>query len=491
MPKDGGLPGADERWAQFRFSVVGPLLASPPGNGELKDALAQLAQKRWRHPITDEWVQFGHSTIERWYYTARQGRGDPVGVLARKVRKDRGLFPSISEALRSEISAQYREHRDWSYQLHADNLAVWIEAHPKAGPMPSVGTLRRYMKRAGMRKRPRRRRRTAGALAAESRFENREIRSYESAYVNGLWHLDFHSSSLPVLAGDQWLSPHLLGVIDDRSRLCCHAQWYLSETAEDLVHGVCQAIEKRGLPRALMSDNGSAMISEEFTQGLLRLGIVHETTLPYSPYQNGKQESFWGHVEGRLMAMLSGCEDLSLSLLNQATQAWVEREYNLKVHSELKRRPVDSFIHDHNLSRPSPKSEALRLAFTTGCTRTQRHSDGTISIKGTRYEVPSRYRHLKRLKVRYADWDRSYVHLADDRSGVILCRLYPQNKQKNADGRRRVKEPLVDVVADGPDRSSGMAPLLSKLIAEQAASGLPPAYLPKDLTPVEKDDHNE
>ena len=54
------------------------------------------------------------------------------------------------------------------------------------------------------------------------------------------------------------------------------------------MHGLSQAIQKRGLPRALLTDNGSAMVAEEVTEGLLRLGIVHERTLPYSPYQNGK-----------------------------------------------------------------------------------------------------------------------------------------------------------------------------------------------------------
>ena len=91
----------------------------------------------------------------------------------------------------------------------------------------------------------------------------------------------------------------LLGVIDDRSRLVCHLQWYLDETAHSLVHGLCQAFMKRGLPRALMTDNGAAMLAEEVTTGLAALGIVHQTTLPYSPYQNAKQESFWGRVERR------------------------------------------------------------------------------------------------------------------------------------------------------------------------------------------------
>jgi putative transposase len=33
-----------------------------------------------------------------------------------------------------------------------------------------------------------------------------------------------------------------------------------------------------------MTDNGSAMISGEFTAGLHHLGILHLPTLPYSPF---------------------------------------------------------------------------------------------------------------------------------------------------------------------------------------------------------------
>jgi hypothetical protein len=42
-----------------------------------------------------------------------------------------------------------------------------------------------------------------------------------------------------------------------------------------------------------MGDNGSAMLAARNNGGLARLGILHETTLPYARFQNGKQESFW------------------------------------------------------------------------------------------------------------------------------------------------------------------------------------------------------
>jgi hypothetical protein len=487
--------GGDERWAHFRFGVVGPLLAAPPGRGELKGELTQLAGKRWQHPVTGAWLRLGVSTIERWYYRAVRAPRDPVTVLSRKIREDRGRQASLSRPLCDYLLAQYREHPSWSYQLQADNLVAAAKANPALGVAPSYPTIRRFLKAHGLFKRPRRgHKQTAGVAAAEARFEAREVRSYESAYVNALWHLDFHGGSLRVLCGDgQWAYPQMLGVLDDCSRLCAHAQWYLAETAENLVHALCQALEKRGLPRALMSDNGSAMIAAETVQGLQRLGIVHERTLPYSPYQNGKQEVFWGRVEGRLLAMLEGCPDLTLARLNEATLAWLELEYNRKMHAELGETPLARFITGKDVSRPCPASEPLRLAFTSQVARLQRRSDGTITVEGVRFELPSCYRHLSRVHVRLASWDLSRVHLADPRTGQVLCRLYPQDKQRNADGRRRSKAPLVEATptAAAPSPGGAVAPLLRQIIAQYAATGLPPAYLPKDEREPERKPNHE
>ena len=229
-----------------------------------------------------------------------------------------------------------------------------------------------------------------------------------------------------------------------------------------------------------MTDNGAAMIAAETTGGLGRLSIVHEKTLPYSAYQNGKQEVFWAQVEGRLLAMLEGCKDLTLAQLNEATLAWIELEYNRKIHSEIGQTPLERFLSSKDVGRPCPGSEPLRQAFTTQAARSQRRSDGSLTVDGVRFELPSRYRHLPRVTVRFASWDLSHVYLADPRSGQLLCRLYPQDKHRNAEGRRRRKEPLIQPPPSAAVESEGrMAPLLRKLIAEYAATGLPPAYLPK------------
>ena len=482
MKKPSPLSRPHERWAHFRFSVIGPLLAAPPAAGQLQEQLRALAAKKWRHPISGEWTLFGFSTLERWYYKARLAHG-PIAALQRKIRSDHGQHPSVSPRLLELVREQYRQHPSWSYQLHFDNLTVVVEKQPQAGPMPCYVSLVRCMKSHGLFKRPRRGPvHSPGAQAAEHRYEAREVRSYENEYVNGLWHLDFHHGSLRVLQADgQWVYPILLGVLDDHSRLCCHLQWYLAEGARELCHGLSQAFQKRDLPRSLLFDNGSAMIAAETEQGLTRLGVLFENTLPYSPYQNGKQESFWGQIEGRLLPMLEGVADLTLDQLNDVSQPWVELEYNRKVHSEIGQPPLERFLNHKNVSRPCPSTEQLQVAFTTEVRRTQRRSDGTLSLEGVRFEVPSRFGHLEELWLRYASWDLSTVYLADPKTGAILCRIYPVDKTKNAQGQRAPRAGATDSAP--PPAPSGMAPLLQKIIQQYALTGLPPAYLPQPQNP--------
>jgi len=106
------------RWARFRFSIIGPLLSAPPKPGELQSALEALSKKQWRHPITGEGVNFGVSTLERWFYRARR-HVDPIGILRTKRRTDAAHSRTLSVELKKIIQQQYREHPGWSYQLHS------------------------------------------------------------------------------------------------------------------------------------------------------------------------------------------------------------------------------------------------------------------------------------------------------------------------------------------------------------------------------------
>lgn len=457
------------------------LAGRSPARGHLGSAIAELATRTWPHPsVPGRTLTFSAPTIERWFYQARSA-ADPVGRLARRPRSDRGTEKALAPWHLEELGRQYGANRHWSYRLHYDNLLALAQSDPRqGGSFPSYPTIRRAMRRRGWVQRSLARKPTPGQERALERLEKRETRLFESPAVHALWHLDFHHGSVRVLEPDgQWHTPLCLAVLDDRSRVCCHAQWFLAEDARSLIHGLLQAFCKRGLPRALLDDNGAAMIAEETESGLRRCGVSPDHTMSNSPNQNGKQERFWGTLEGRLIAMLKRIEPLTLEFLNTATLAWVEGDYNRKVHEEIRCPPLERMLAGPDVSREAPDIETLRRRFTRCDTRVQRRSDGTIRLGGVRFEVPSRLRTLRELHVRWMSWDLTCAWVVDGRTDDVLAQIRPVDLERNALGRRRAHVAL-DGAPVPPARPGDdpLPPLLKKLLADHAATGLPPPYIP-------------
>lgn len=200
-------------------------------------------------------------------------------------------------------------------------------------------------------------------------------------------------------------------------------------------------------------------------------------------FANAKCECFWAAIESQVVAMLQNVPDLTLAMLNEATLAWIEQRYHRERHRETGQSPLARWLAGPVAGRRCPSADELRLAFCLQETRTQRKSDGTVSIEGVRYELPGRFRHLQRVQVRYARWNLSQVHLVDPvNPRTVLSRLYPVDKAKNADGHRRFFGPIAGITP--PDLPAaprpGIAPLLRQLMAKARQTGAPPAYLAKD-----------
>jgi transposase InsO family protein len=476
---DGDDAKAARQLGLLRFAIIGDLLAAPPERGTLTAALRVLAERTWSLPDHTP-VRFGFSTIEGWYYSSRYA-ADPVATLTSRPRSDRGSRRVMDEQLLDELRKQYSLYPSWTVKLHWSNLAALVRRkYPDAyNKPPSYTTVRRTMRAQGWMRQ--RQLKTEGHRKAAERLAKREVRSFEATHAHSLWHFDFHECSRNVVDADgAWHKPQLLAFLDDRSRIICHAQWYLAEDTRRLVHGFCQAVLKRGLPRAVMHDNGSAMRAAEFQQGLEDLGVISKPILAYSPYQNGKKETFWAVVESQVIAMLNRVKRLDLRTLNHATQAWVEGSYHREKHEGIDMPPLDRLEASPNAVRPSPDMADLRFRFTMRRQRTQRRSDGTLSVAGVRFEIPSRLRALKKLMVRYRRWDLSEVWLVDPRTEDVLARIIPVDLTRNADGvRKPLEEPDPVPVLVGDDEDP-FPPRLRELMEDYAADGLPPAYLPMD-----------
>ena len=109
--------------------------------------------------------------------------------------------------------------------------------------------------------------------------------------------------------------------------------------------------------------------------------------------------------------------------------------------------------------------------------RRVRGSDGTVSVEGVRYQVPAPWRHLREMHLRVARWDLSSVDLVDGRTGERVSVLYPVDKRRNAEGTRRRTDRKADDDGGKPVVGQEPAPLLRRILDDQAASGLPPLWL--------------
>ena len=171
-----------DRWARLRFAIIGGLLAAPPAPGDLQAALNALAVRTWRHPLTGLDVRFGASTIQRWFYACRQA-SDPVAVLRNQVRRDIGSFPSVCPEAAEALRTLYEQHSSWTAQLLHENLQVVLGAADSPVPCPSYPSVRRYLKAHGLTRKRRPRHGIEQILGPSTPPSEREIRSYEVAYV--------------------------------------------------------------------------------------------------------------------------------------------------------------------------------------------------------------------------------------------------------------------------------------------------------------------
>lgn len=85
VPRDHG-----EAVAVFRSQVIGALMHRTLSRGELREALKDLSQQRFRPPGLAHTRCFSVPTLERWYYRWRKGG---LGALVPRPRKRTGARP--------------------------------------------------------------------------------------------------------------------------------------------------------------------------------------------------------------------------------------------------------------------------------------------------------------------------------------------------------------------------------------------------------------
>ncbi|MBW2648139.1 MAG: transposase, partial [Deltaproteobacteria bacterium] len=182
-------------------------------------------------------------------------------------------------------------------------------------------------------------------------------RRYESELPNDMWQSDVMHGPM-VTVGDRTKKSYLIAFIDDHSRLIPHGEFYLSERLTSFLDAFEKALLKRGLPRKLYVDNGSAFRSKHLEHITASLGIALIHSRPYKPEGRGKIERFFRTVRGDVLAGFTGT---TMEELNESFDRWCNETYHQRKHTSTGESPFKRFAAHMECVRTAP--ETLRDYF--------------------------------------------------------------------------------------------------------------------------------
>ena len=393
-------PNPQQEVALLRFRVVNHVSDRQREGCSLAQALRESSARPW----PDESGQyFALRTIEDWWYAHKKGG---FGSLLAAPRCDRGTFRVIDESTGQWIIEQVS-------QYPTINLSVlYTQWQNQQRALPSLRSVYRYLLRHGYDK----------ARLKAGRLESGPTHAFEASTPNDLWMVDFSPGPVLSVSGST-LRTHLCVLIDDCSRLLPFGGYYLKEDTEAFHHALKEAVQRRGLPRLLYTDQGSAFVNHHTRIVCAKLGIRLLHAKPYHAWSKGKVERVIQTIQTGFEATLQieGLRANSLEDLNTKLSRWIQAVYHQRVHSSTRMSPEARFQQAASTIRRLSADNDIEALFLTEVGRTVR-KDGTIRLHGRLYEVPLHLRALT-IQLRFNPFTRTRIEVWYQGKFTALARL--------------------------------------------------------------------
>lgn len=355
--------------ALFRISVIGPLMSRANlEKGELKTLVQSLSKHAYDAPDGKR-AFVSAKTIERWYYVWKK---EGIEGLAPKERCDRGKT-QIPEHIQSSLIALKEEQPSRSI----NTLIRQLEVREVVGRNElSRSSVYRLLKNHGLSKQ---------VVNDSHRIERR---AFEAPHAGDIWYSDvLHGPHIVTSEGRR--KTYLVSFLDDASRFVCHSGFYFTESALALEHAFKEALLKRGMPKKLVIDNGSAYRSDSLKTVSARLGIHLIHCHPYEPMEKGKLErwhrTFRAHFLNEVnLEGMSGLDEL-----NKYLWIWIEHEYHQRPHEGLGKdeTPLSRWRAGQHHMRPLGAFARNLDSYFYHRIKRRVRKDGVIKWDGKEYEV--------------------------------------------------------------------------------------------------------
>lgn len=351
----------DEAIAVFRFGVIHEFVgATHLTKREKRRLLREKCERKWVIPYSSR-TRISENTIYRWIRRYQKSGGRIESLYPRK-RGDQGKPRKLDDETINIVLCARRSQM-------ATPVPMLLESLKRQAILPAstgLSTIYRLFHRHDLMDRS---------------PKPQDRRKFEAELVNDIWQSDvMHGPKVPV--NQKMRKTYLIAFIDDHSRLIVFGGFYLSENLASFMDAFEKALAKRGLPRKLYVDNGSAYRSHrlEFTCASLAIALIHAR--PYMPQGKGKIERFFRTVRS---GCLPGADLSSLEQLNRSFSHWLDTTYHQRIHSATGMTPFDRFSRNLACIRKAPQN--LKDHFRTAVYRTVA-KDRTVTLNGNLFEAP-------------------------------------------------------------------------------------------------------
>lgn len=350
--------------AVFRFGVIADFVTGARmARGDKRRLIADKCARRWRIPFSDR-TRIAATTIRNWIAIYDAG-GRRLEALYPRDRDDQGRMRRIDDETAANLVCLRKE-------MPSATVAALIETMHRrllvsAGTHLASTTVWRFLNRHGLMP-------SCSAPAVDRR-------KFEAELPNDIWQSDVMHGPKVMIEGRR-RKAYLIAFIDDHSRLIPHAAFYLSENLAAFLDALQQALVKRGLPRKLYVDNGSAYRSRHLEHICASLAIALIHARAYQPQGKGKIERFFRTVRAQFLPPLVA--DQSLETLNGAWTTWLDA-YHQRRHSATGASPWSRFTDHMQCLRPAP--EHLGDHFRIVARRTVA-KDRSVTLDGHLFEAP-------------------------------------------------------------------------------------------------------
>jgi len=355
----------------FRFQLISPAIDDQLSS-RARGVVVRGIASGWHTDPFGNRVRYSRDTVDRWIRAWRQGGFAALVPSPRQstLRTDADIL-QVAAALKRENPARTAAQ------------VARILATAK-GWAPSESTLLRLFHRLEL----------PGADGA-THDGGAVFGRFEAGDPNELWTGDaLHGRRI----GGR--KTYLFAFIDDHSRLLPGYRWGFAEDTVRLAMPFRQAVQARGIPKALYVDNGSAYVDSWLLRACAKLGVRLTHSTPGRPQGRGKIERLFGTVNDQFLVEVhdSTAEQLAaqgISLaaalleLNRLFTAWVETVYHTRVHTETEQTPIARWTDGWERSGTRPRipaaddlGEAFRWAEYRSVTKT-----ATVSLFSNTYQV--------------------------------------------------------------------------------------------------------